>query len=69
MAPPVSEVMQGLLQQLRSTGAPAFTARDLPGLCASLLEVLDQSKEFEGCLSRGEAAGKSLAACKCMCMH
>jgi hypothetical protein len=56
MAKPVEEMMQGLLQKLRSTGAPAFTNRDLAGLCASLLEALDQSMEFEGCLSRGGAA-------------
>ena len=54
MLQPASEIMQELLTMLQSTGAPALMHKDLPGLCTSLLEVLDQGKQFKGCSTHGE---------------
>ena len=54
MLRPVSEILEQLLDDLQSTGAPAFVHKDLPRLCNILLEVLDHSNEFAGCFSQGE---------------
>ena len=60
MMQPAAKIMQELLTRLQSTGAPACTHKDLPGLCNSLLEALDQGKEFKGCSTHG----KRRASCK-----
>ena len=53
MLRPVSDILVQLLREMQSTGAPAFVHRDLPRLCNMLLEVLDHTAEFAGCLSQG----------------